>query len=122
MSPQQKTVKQPIPILLIFLTVVMIVISKLFYIHDYIAVPQFAHFDHWTYSIEQIKMHHKSFWFFSFFVVDTFWAIFLLKFVYGYLRNNVVIPDGVSTQWRTYWENGKIFTIVMVWTWSLDVL
>src|SRR5690606_22652898 len=102
------------------LTISLIVVNKLFYIDDYISIPQFAHFDHWEYCLTQIGI--KKPYFYAFFILDTFWSFFLLKFIFGYLKKNLILPETILPKLSRIVNNGTIFTLLFALTWGSDVV
>ncbi len=109
---------------LIVLTLFLMLINHLFYIDDFIAIPQFAHFDHWQYCQKEIK-GIKEIYYWTFFIGDFIWSFFLLWNIYGYIVNYCCYDD-LQTKYKgtivSFLTDKWTYINLFTFTWLFDVI
>ncbi len=113
--------------LIAFITLIIFLkgINHFFYIDDFIATPQFAHFDHWQYGLDDIKNAGKGWLFNLFFLTDILWAGIMLFLVYHRIGDYYCTPEK-----QNHYKGSVVYFLTekntYLWifglTWTLDIL
>ena len=108
----------------IVFTLFLMLINHLFYIDDFIAIPQFAHFDHWQYCQKEI-IGIKEIYYWAFFIGDFIWSFFLLWNIYGYVVN-YCCNDDLKTKYKgtlvSFLTDKWTYLNLFTFTWLFDVI
>lgn len=124
MKPLQLVNQHPLrfyPAMLLLLSFLMIVINYHFYIDDYIDKPQLTHWHHLVYCFKEIK-ETKSFFFYTFFIADFFYAACMLVIIYKFITPNLSVSPNLKNNWFSFLANNKVIFYICLFTYGLDAV